>query len=120
MQEREQLCKFAEAILVERKRREALFPKEIFDEYAWEMLLALYVISVRGDEARNQDLIELAGCKPAVGERWIAHLIAQNQVRKDGQVVHLDDSAHAAIEQYLRGSLSDAQQVLGADAGPEG
>ncbi|USU04442.1 hypothetical protein NF700_13505 [Sphingomonadaceae bacterium OTU29MARTA1] len=103
-------ARYAAALLQARHRREALFPPALFDEFAWEILLALYIGRANGamDEAA---LFDAVGCMPTVGRRWIAYLVEQQQVLRSGSGVVLHDTVIGPMEEYLGGMIRDAQQA---------
>ena len=108
MTDAQRLRDYAKTILEERKRRTALFPPEIFDEYAWEMMLGIFA---HGKPMSDYDLIAAVGCNTAVGLRWLDHLADQRQVIRSGQTPSLVDlcgDARAAIYSYLAASLNRA------------
>lgn len=100
----QELAELASAMLVMRVRRKSLFPSEIFDEYAWDMLLHLFVAHADNAELSTDRLIALAGAPPETGRRWIAHLADDGQVemRAGGADVALTGEAVRRLRTFLR------------------
>lgn len=105
----------AQRILEIRSLRKVMFPSELFDEFAWNMMLHLFVGLANNQVITEQDVIARSGASETSGRRWIEHLV------KDGQVAerHDDDDVvltSGAITQ-LRGFLDE---VLNMDDFPAG
>jgi hypothetical protein len=94
----------AESLLQVRGLRSDIFPSEIFDEHAWNMMLRLFVAQAKGDAVSEADLITLTGTPSAVGQRWLAHLVADEQVAPyaDGDPVALTQPALDRMDRFLR------------------
>ena len=75
----------AQRILDVRSLRKVMFPTELFDEFAWNMMLHLFVGLVNNQVMTERDIIERAGASNNSGRRWIGHLV------KDGQVAARSD-----------------------------
>lgn len=101
------------AILVVRDKRLRLFPAEIFDEYAWTMLLHLFVSMADNLTMTEQRLIELTGVSKESGRRWIAHLVADDQItaRSDGDDVILSSGAVERMRTFLEEASTEAHEV---------
>ena len=100
----DQICaQEALSILRSRARRYALFPAEIFDEHAWNMLLHLFVAHFDNEIMSESELIKRASTTIPVGRRWIAHLVTDAQVkaRQDGEDVVLTAESIERLRQYL-------------------
>ena len=93
----------ARKILEDREARYALFPSEIFDEYAWTMLLHLFVASARGESVSEKALIELVHASRNVCQRWLYVLAKDGQVksRSSNDDVELTFDAVARLRNYL-------------------
>ena len=85
----------AENLLTVRDMRGDIFPSEIFDEHAWNMLLRLFVAEASDEAITAPDLMALTHTPPAVGQRWLAHLVADAQIEpySDGGTITLTRSA---------------------------
>lgn len=94
----------AENLIHVRALRSEVFPSEIFDEHAWNMMLRLFVAQAKGDTLSETQLITLTGTPPGVGQRWLAHLVADAQVAPyaEGGAVTLTPSALDRMEAFLR------------------
>lgn len=94
----------AENLLTVRGMRGEIFPSEIFDEHAWNMMLRLFVAEASGEAVTASDLMALTKTPPAVGERWIAHLVADAQIEPypEGGTISLTRSAVDRMNMFLR------------------
>jgi hypothetical protein len=103
----------AENLLRVRSLRSDVFPSEIFDEHAWNMLLHLFVAQAKGEEVSEASLVTLTGTSPDIGQRWLAHLVADAQVEPhaNGGAVTLTSSARDCMEGFLR----DASRIHQTD-----
>ena len=93
----------ARNILALRAFREDDFPRALFDEYAWDMLLLLFVGLSNNEIISESSLIKQADATPGAGRRWIAHLVDDGHVvaRSDGDDVILTQSAVKALRTFL-------------------
>lgn len=93
----------AQNILTLRSLRERSFPRELFDEYAWEMLLLLFVGLSNNETISESTLIERANVTLSTGRRWIAHLVSDGQVvdRDEGGDVFLTQAATESLRAFL-------------------
>lgn len=103
---------YALRLLKARQRRASLFPAELFDEYAWEFLIALYIIRDRPEGISRDDLYEMVGCNARVGQRWIDHLEEKHQVERQGEMIRLHDDALTPMITYLEGMVQDATEFV--------
>jgi hypothetical protein len=103
----------AQAIIDVRFLRGVHFPSEIFDEFAWNILLILFVGLAANEIISEKVLIERAGVSIVAGRRWIAHLIQDGQVadRDDGEDVILSLQAISQLRRFL-----DEAKALGDQA----
>jgi hypothetical protein len=93
----------ARNILSLRSFREENFPRALFDEYAWNMLLLLFVGLANNEVVTERSLIKQADVTHNAGRRWIAHLVSDGQVvaRNDGDDVILTEAATDALRAFL-------------------
>jgi hypothetical protein len=93
----------AHRILFDRDRRYKLFPAEIFDEYAWNMMLHLFVNLSDNDRMSEARLIKLVNVPLMVGRRWIGLLVEDGQVdaRADEEDIVLTAAAVIRLREYL-------------------
>ncbi len=70
----------AENLIVVRGLRADVFPSEIFDEHAWNMMLRLFVAHAKDESLSETDLIALTKTPPGAGRRWLSHLVADAQI----------------------------------------
>lgn len=93
----------AQNVLAIRRFREGQFPRELFDEYAWNMLLLLFVGLANNEVISESILIEQAEVSTKAGRSWIAHLVADGQVeaRNDGDDVVLTATAMNGLRTFL-------------------
>ena len=94
----------AENLLLVRGLRADVFPSEIFDEHAWNMLLRLFVAHVKGQDMSETDLIRATKTPGAVGQRWLAHLVGDAQIEAyaDGAPLALTRAAVDRMHGFLR------------------
>ncbi|RZL76425.1 MAG: hypothetical protein EOP66_10265 [Sphingomonas sp.] len=109
-------AKTAENLLSVRGLRTEVFPSEIFDEHAWTMLLHLFITQAKRDTVTEPDLIALTATPTAVGQRWLAHLVADAQIEPyaDGDAIMLTPSAVDRMQAFL----SKASAIHRTDATP--
>ena len=96
----------AQRILRSRDARYLLFPSDIFDEYAWNMMLHLFVSMASNQAMDESRLIALTKSSNAVGRRWIKHLVADGQVqdRSDSDDVLLTSEAIRKLRIFFDGN----------------
>ena len=100
----------AQTILTIRLLRKAMFPSEIFDEFAWNMLLVLFVELAANEVVTEAKLIARADVSLHAGRRWISHLIKDGQIadRQDEDDVILTPRAISQLRDFL-----DQARVIG-------
>ncbi|BCA62078.1 hypothetical protein HMP09_1312 [Sphingomonas sp. HMP9] len=93
----------AENLLTVRGMRGDIFPSEIFDEHAWNMMLRLFVAEAGNEPVTATDLMALTKTPPAVGERWLAHLVADAQIEpySEGGLISLTRAAVDRMNMFL-------------------
>jgi len=93
----------AQCILEVRSLRKAMFPSELFDEFAWNMMLHLFVGLANNELMTERALIEKAGASENAGRRWIEHLVKDGQVaeRRDDDDVILTTGAITQLRIFL-------------------
>jgi len=93
----------AQRILDLRSFRKVLFPSELFDEFAWQMMLILFIGLASNRVTTERHLIAKAGCGEASGRRWITHLVQDGQVveRSDDDDVILTPEAISRLRNFL-------------------
>lgn len=98
---------FARKLLDMRTQRYERFGHQLFDEYAWEMLLALFIADAEGRKLTGRGAIEESQASSAIGRRWLAHLRRSDMVRGgddddlDSGVTLTDETLHD-MEAFLR------------------
>lgn len=104
----EKLATIALSIYRARRRRAKLFNKLLFSEPAWDMLLDLFIASVRGRVVSPQSLCSAADVPEAVGLRWIEVLFREGLIRRrdvdvDGQVtsIEISDRGFELMQKYV-------------------
>ncbi|RZL18156.1 MAG: hypothetical protein EOP64_12875 [Sphingomonas sp.] len=80
-----------------------MFPSELFDEFAWNMMLHLFVGLANNELMTERALIEKAGASENAGRRWIEHLVKDGQVaeRRDDDDVILTTGAITQLRIFL-------------------
>jgi DNA-binding MarR family transcriptional regulator len=104
---REELIGRARQQIVHRKRRAQQFPKGIFGEPAWDMLLVLYVSDNFGPET-IRDLRDQAELTHSTALRWLDYLESQQLIVKKSHLTdkrsayyQLTDRAREKLDQYF-------------------
>lgn len=111
-QAEDRLQGLARYILEERERRRWHFPRVIFDEIPWEMLLLLYTSESRA--LPRSALVNGILVAPAVVDRWIDYLVRESllgevQDPRGSLVLQLTPRGLASLELYLRDRLQRAE-----------
>jgi DNA-binding MarR family transcriptional regulator len=75
------------AILKARRRREAIFGRELFYDAAWDILLELYSCELANEQIIISDLCSAAAIRATTGLRWLTKL------DRAGLVVRTTDAA---------------------------
>lgn len=103
MDEDERRARVAEGILKDRFARYILFPGELFDEYAWNMLLVLFVARQKGEVLSESRLISEVNSGTREGQRWLYQLAKDGQIkpRTIRQDVVLTNTAIEKLRTYL-------------------
>lgn len=104
----EKLATVAMSIYRARRRRSKFFEASLFAEPAWDMLLDLFVASVRGRQVSVSGLCRAADVSEETGLRWIELLESQGLVRRrsvseDGhlRLVEMSDDGFEAMCKYV-------------------
>jgi DNA-binding MarR family transcriptional regulator len=107
--DRERLVDRARVIFAERKRRGEFFPRRLFNEPAWDMLLALYVTDSSGGRQTIGKLVSWIGAPQTTALRWIDYLESRQMLSRQQHVrdrritfVDLTDKGKQMLENYLR------------------
>ena len=103
MDDDERRAQIAIKILADRYARYVLFPGELFDEYAWNMLLHLFIARQKGEGMSESKLIAEVNVSTREGQRWLYQLAKDGQIepRTIRQDVLLTDSAIERLRNYL-------------------
>lgn len=98
----------AERLLLERRKRDALFPADLFGEPAWDLLLALFIAR---DEDRSMTVAEAygaAGVAPAAGRTLLAKLEESRLItrcsrsrRRNADLINLTDEGAERLVDFL-------------------
>jgi DNA-binding MarR family transcriptional regulator len=78
-----------------RRERRHFFPKELFSDPAWDMLLVLSCSETRGEALSQSSLIYAADVQQTTGLRWVATLEHYGLVRREP---HPDDGRSIVIK----------------------
>jgi DNA-binding MarR family transcriptional regulator len=105
---REQLSELASKIYEARRTRYRMLDRDLLGEPAWDMLLALYCLSERGERLSITSLSLAADLPQATGHRWQL-ILAQRELldqipdESDGrrQFVKLSNKGRDLLESYL-------------------
>jgi hypothetical protein len=85
------------------------FPADIFDEYAWDMMLHMYIAALRHQPMYADNAVNLTSKNKEVGDRWIRHLVADGMVEAEGEMVALTDSAMQRMHSYHEEAIRAVQ-----------
>jgi DNA-binding MarR family transcriptional regulator len=109
----EQLARRAQLLLLCRRRRLDLFDPAMFDEPAWDGLLALYMSEQARLTLSVASLAEQIGVRLHIMMRWIDYLDQQGLVIRGADQLHgrpghvrLSDKGRSDLEHYLSGTLA--------------
>ncbi|WP_170304751.1 winged helix DNA-binding protein [Croceicoccus estronivorus] len=105
---KDQLLAIAERYYQSRRARDNRFPKDIFGEPAWDILLDLFINTRRRRTVSTTSLCIASSAPATTALRYISvlekrGLVRRKRSRHDGRVhyVELTDSAREAMECYL-------------------
>ncbi len=76
------------------------FPSDIFDEYAWDMMLHMYIGGLRGQTMYVDNIVNLTSKSKSIGDRWITHLIKLEIVETDGDLIALSKGGFDRMNEY--------------------
>jgi hypothetical protein len=98
------------ALISERRRRERIFPTNLFSDPAWDMLLELYASSLEQQRTTTTNLCLSAAAPPTTALRWIGTLEQSGLVTKHGDpldarrvFVALSATGKSMMERYFSG-----------------
>ena len=106
-------------IIRARRLRARYFPDHLFAEPAWDMLLDLFVASVRGRQVSVTSLCRAAEVSDATGLRWIdmlegKGLVRRRSVSEEGHLryVELSDGGFEAMCKYVLDGVSKFEMPM--------
>jgi hypothetical protein len=99
----------AKAQVALRALRYGHFPADIFDEYAWDMMLHMYIAALREQKMYIDNAVNLTSKNKKVGDRWIKHLQAEGMIDVDGEVITLSERAMKRMHSYHEEALAAVQ-----------
>jgi hypothetical protein len=76
------------------------FPADIFDEYAWDMMLHAYIAALRKQTIYIDNLVNLTSKSKKIGDRWVTHLIKLGIVELEGEIVRLSPEGFDRMDRY--------------------
>jgi DNA-binding MarR family transcriptional regulator len=110
----------ARHILDERERRQWYFPRALFDEIPWEMLLVLY--GTETSRLSSDSLCHSVLAQPTTGNRWIDYLASADLVTRHVEpsdrsrsIVELAPKGLELLERYLSDRLEREAQTTQPD-----
>lgn len=103
MDDDQRRARVATKILADRYARYVLFPGELFDEYAWNMLLHLFIARQEDEEMSESKLLTRVNVSTREGQRWLYQLAKDGQIepRTIRQDVVLTSDAIEKLTNYL-------------------
>ncbi len=81
------------------------FPADIFDEYAWDMMLHMYIAALRQQPMYVDNAVNLTSKNKVIGDRWIKHLIGEGMIEVEGEIVALTATALQRMNYYHEEAL---------------
>ncbi|WP_267381257.1 MULTISPECIES: hypothetical protein [unclassified Sphingomonas] len=81
------------------------FPADIFDEYAWDMMLHMYIAALRNQTMYVDNIVNLTSKTKLVGDRWIAFLIKEGMATREEDAIALSHSSFERMDSYHRQAL---------------
>lgn len=100
-----------------RRSRAALFPGELFDEPAWDIMLQLYCVAGRDEVATIYALGSSISAPLSTIERWVDYLVERDLVKNEGSSDNLDreiglsENGFARLDAYFRMLLEHDFQI---------
>ena len=98
----------ADRLYAERRRRDALFPPDLFGEPAWDLLLAMFVAREKGQPMILCRAYKAAGVSDTTGRRLLDRLEEEGLITRRRaprsrkmRIVELTESAVARLVDYL-------------------
>jgi hypothetical protein len=77
------------------------YPSQLFDEYAWNTLLHLFVALSENETTTEQDLISLSGTSLASGRKWLVLLLNDGKIADRGEDVAFTRSSVKHMRSFL-------------------
>lgn len=103
------LTRYANSLLAERRIRRHFLPAELFQEPAWDMLLALFAAREERLAMNVKTLVSFSDAPATTSQRWIDHLHKLNLINRVADPVDrrrieisLSDNGNQAMSAYLR------------------
>lgn len=103
------LTRYANSLLAERRMRRHFLPAELFQEPAWDMLLALFAAREERLPMNVKTLVSFSDAPATTSQRWIDHLHKLNLINRVADPVDrrrieisLSDNGNQAMSAYLR------------------
>lgn len=90
----------AKAQVTLRALRYGHFPADIFAEYAWDVMLHMYIGRLRNQSMYVDNIVNLTSKTKLIGDRWIKHLVSENIVETDGDSICLTANAFRRMDDY--------------------
>ena len=76
------------------------FPADIFDEYAWEMMLHMYIAVLRKQTMYVDNIVNLTSKNKSTGDRWIRHLVKEGLAELSDDRITLSANALQRMNNY--------------------
>jgi DNA-binding MarR family transcriptional regulator len=104
-----ELMTLARRIGAVRGARKDIFPAGQFGEPGWDMIFALYLAAVRGEELNVSNVCEVSDAPPTTALRWLERLLELKMIRRrkhptDNRVafIELELETSKLVEAFLR------------------
>jgi len=96
-----------------RNARKEILPAGQFGEPGWDMMLALYLASIRGEFLTVTNVCDASDAPPTTALRWLDRLLELKMVRRrkhptDARMVYIELEPHSSelVESFLRRAWS--------------
>ncbi|WP_375394629.1 hypothetical protein [uncultured Sphingomonas sp.] len=99
-------------LLALRQARCDEFPHELFDEFAWNILLHLFYAHALNEAVSVATISDRAGTSETAGRRWIEHLVMADQVES---TLAMDDLRMTATAIDAMRKYVDRVKALGVE-----
>jgi hypothetical protein len=94
---------FIKTYLRARRDREWQFPRGLFSDPAWDILLELYVAQSEGRPVTVRDACKAASVPETSGTRWLRILESRHLVKREGEIPDQNDATVSLTRDAIAG-----------------